>query len=145
MTGEQILREYTPPPLFHGRSWGGWVLDVERLCLVFEGEPVLRGNGSGVTEGVEEYTAYLGLYEIDLERVRECAAMLDWLYQFRGKGWANARTMLGLVDAFRAIFDPQGTLCSGACGSGGGGMVIKNPGAFLRERIARVGRAEDVA
>jgi hypothetical protein len=145
MTGDQILREFAPPPLLHGRKWGDWTLDIERLCLVHLAFPVDLGNGSGRTEGVPPYTAFWGDYEIDLERACDSAAMLDWIYQIRGKGWASARVMKDLLEAFHDILHPQGNLCSGACGGGGGGMVIKNPGAFLRRRIATVGRTKEAA
>jgi hypothetical protein len=135
ITGDQLLREYEPPPLFHGRHWGDWILDVERLCLVYRAFPVALGNGSGLTQGVPPHTAFWGDYEIDLERVRDSAAMLDWIFQIRGKSWASSRVMRDLLEAFHSIFYPQASLCSGACGSGGGGKVIKSAGEFLRKRI----------
>jgi hypothetical protein len=139
MTAEQLSREYDPPALFHGRCWGSWTLDTERLCLVYCAFPVALGNGSGLTQGVPPYTAFWGDYEIDLERVRDSAALLDWLYQIKGKCWASARVMKDLLEAFNSIFHPQESLCSGACGNGAGGKTISNPGAFLRNRIATVG------
>jgi hypothetical protein len=129
-----------PPPLFHGRHWGEWVLDIERLCLVYRGEPVSRGDGSNVTKGVPPYTAYLSCwYEIDIERIHDSAAVLDWIYQVSEKFWATARVTKDLLNAFNAIFHPQASLCSGACGSGRGGKVIADPTAFLKHRIATVG------
>ena len=142
MTGEQLLREYALPALYHGRRWGTWVLDVERLCLVHQGQPVDRGDGSGVTEGVPQYVAFIGKYEVDLERIEDSAAALDWVFQVAGKTWANARVTKDLLNAFDDIIHPQANLCSGACGSGHGGRVIENPGAFLRNRIATVGVKE---
>jgi hypothetical protein len=136
MTLEQISNEYVPPPLFHGRTWGEWVLDTERLCLVFRGKPVTRG------EGPNQYVGYFGIYEIDIERISDSPAMLDWIYQFGGKIWAAGSGLKDLINAFDDVFDPQASLCSGACGNGGGGKVIKNPGAFLRKRIATVGKTD---
>jgi hypothetical protein len=141
MTASQLLYEYAEPRLFHGRKWGAWSLDTERMCLVFEGKPVEHGDGSGLTQGVPRYTAIIGHYEIDLERVRDSAAALDWIFQILGKNWATQRVMKDLLEAFDDIFHPQANLCSGACGSGGGGKVIKDPGAFLRHRIATVGKS----
>jgi hypothetical protein len=134
LTGTQLLRECAPPPLYHGRSWGEWVLDAERLTLVFRGKPVARGDGSNVTEGVEEYVAYIGRYEIDIEEIRQSSGMLDWIFQVGGKTWATARVTKDLINAFDSIFHPQQNLCSG-----GGDKVIQNPKAFLKHRIATVG------
>ena len=135
MTSDQLLRDYEPPALYHGRSWGSWTLDTERLTLVHQAEPITRCEGRH-----DQYTAYLGIWEIDLERIRDSAAMLDWIYQFDEKIWATARASKDLLNALDDVFDPQACLCSGACGSGRGGKVIDNPGAFLRKRIAAVGK-----
>jgi hypothetical protein len=141
MTGGELLHEYAPPPLFHGRRWGTWTLDTERLVLVYDAHPhpVRRGDGSGVTEGVPQYTAFLGPYELDLERVADSAGLLDWIFQIHGKSWATARVTKDLLNALDSILHPQASLCSGACGSGRGGKTIPNPGEFLRKRIATVG------
>jgi hypothetical protein len=139
MTGEQLLREYAPPALYHGRRWGTWMLDVERLCLVHQGHPVDRGDGSGITKGVPRYVAFIGSYEIDLERIADSASALDWIFQVAGKTWANARVTKDLLNALDDVIHPQANLCSGACGSGHGDRVIKDPGAFLRNRIATAG------
>ncbi len=136
MTGEQLLREYALPALYHGRRWGTWSLDAERLCLVHQGKPVDRGDGSGVTEGVPRYVAIIGKYEVDLERIGDSASVLDWIFQVAGKTWASARVTKDLLNALDDVIHPQANLCSGACGSGRGGRVIENPGAFLRNRIA---------
>ena len=141
MTGDDLLREYAPPPLFHGRRWGAWTLDTERLVLVCDAHPVTRDDGSGVTEGVPQYTVFLGPYEIDLERVRDSAGLLDWIFQIHTKSWTTARVTKDLLNALDSIFHPQANLCSGACGNGRGGKIIANPGAFLRKRIETVGRA----
>jgi hypothetical protein len=135
ITGDQLLKDYEPPRLFHGRRWGSWTLDTERLCLVHQAEPSIRCEGRH-----DQYTAYFGIWEIDLERIRDSAAMLDWIFQFDEKVWATARASKDLLNALDDIFDPQACLCSGACGSGRGGKIIDNPGAFLRKRIATVGK-----
>ena len=139
MTAAELVFEYAPPPLYHGRKWGDWTLDTERLCLDFEAHPVMRG------EGPDQYLAYIGHYEIDLERVRDSAAALDWIFQILGKNWATQRVMKDLLNAIDDIIHPQANLCSGACGSGGGGKVIKDPSAFLRGRISTVGKSTRVA
>jgi hypothetical protein len=136
MTSEQLLHEYRPPTLFHGRRWGSWTLDVERRCLVYDAWSEVRGNGSGVTKGVPQYTAYLGAPEIDLDRIRDSAGLLDWIFQVEGKTWATARVTKDLLSAFDAIFHPQQNLCCG-----GGSKTIADPKAFLRNRFATVGAA----
>ncbi|MHB8501414.1 MAG: hypothetical protein ACYDHE_10785 [Candidatus Acidiferrales bacterium] len=102
--------------------------------MVFRGEPVPRGDGSGATEGVKQYVAYLGQYEIDIERIHRSSKMLDWIFQVNGKTWATARVMKDLLNAFDSIFHPQRNLCSG-----GGDKIISNANAFIRRRIATVG------
>jgi hypothetical protein len=124
VSASELLRRFEPPPLFHGRKWGSWVLDSERWCLVYLGEPVLRG------EGADEYTAYLGEYEIDLEHVRQSSQMLDYVFQINGKSWATARVSKDLLNALDDVFNPQANLCSG-----GGNKSISNPASFLRERL----------
>ena len=128
MTGDQILREYAPPRLFHGRHWGSWSFDTERLVLVHNAEPVTRGHGN------DEYVAFLGDYEIDVERIRQSSQALDWIFQIRGKAWATSVVMRDLIEALDDIFEPQASLCS--CGTN---KVISNPTAFLKHRIATVG------
>jgi hypothetical protein len=131
---DRSLTDYAPRVLFQGKRWGQWVLDAERLVLVFRGEPVPRGNGSGVTFGVEGYTAFLGMYEIDIEWIRQSSQVLDWIFQFNATRWATPEVMKDLLAAFRAIFHPQVNLCSF-----GSNKVIENPRAFLRSRIATGG------
>jgi hypothetical protein len=138
LTGAQLMREYAPPPLFHGRHWGDWTLDTERLCLVYDGKPVHRGEGSGVTNGVGAYIAFLGKYEIDLERINQSSALLDWIFQVGRKTWATARVTKDLLNALDDVFHPQRNLCSGGL-SGSASRVIANPSAFLKRRIATVG------
>lgn len=139
LTGAQILHEFAPPPLFHGRRWGSWTLDVERLCLVYDGKPVYRGEGSGVTHGVRAYVGYLGRYEIDLESISQSSGLLDWIFQVGGKTWATARVTKDLLNALDDVLHPQRYLCSGGL-SGGATQTIANPAAFLRARIASVGK-----
>lgn len=137
---QSSIRECAPPALYHGRRWGPWTLDVERLCLVYQGQPVDRGDGSGVTKGVPRYVAFIGSYEVDLERISDSASALDWIFQINGSIWGMSGSMQHLLNAIKDIFNPQSSLCSGACGSGRGGKVIENPGEFLRKRIATVGK-----
>jgi hypothetical protein len=137
LTVAELLREYAPPALFHGKHWGDWTLDTERLCLVYRAFPVALGDGSGRSQGVPPYTAFWGDYEIDIERIRDSAAMLDWIFQIRRKGWATARVMRDLIEALNDIFEPQANLCSAGCNK-----RIGNPKKFLRSRIVAVGSTD---
>jgi hypothetical protein len=138
MTGGELMYEYAPPKLFHGRKWGSWTLDAERLVLAFDGQPAKRGDGSGVTQGVPQYLVFLGRYEVDLEQITDCASLSDWIFQVQGKSWATAKVTKDFLNALNSILHPQKYFCSGAC-RGGGGKTILNPGEFLRKRIATVG------
>ena len=69
-------------------QWHDWHLDVEHLVLV---------NPN---------------YEIDLERCRTSAEVLDWIFQFSSKAYASYLDIAGLVDAFGSVLNPQSTLCS---------------------------------
>jgi hypothetical protein len=75
-------------------TWGPWALDRERLVL----ELVVEG----------EY-----LYDVDLERCGNAAAVLDWLAQLAGKSWATPGIIGQLVAALCDLLDPQARLCGG--------------------------------
>ncbi len=51
-------------------------------------------------------------YEVDLERCKTSAAVLDWITQIAGKTWADDSTLAGLVRDLNRILDPQANLCS---------------------------------
>ena len=136
MSSEEILRQFELPTLFHGRRWGTWTLDTERLCLVYDAWQEERGNGSGRTAGVPLYVGYFGKYEVDLETIRHSAGMLDWVFQISKKGWATRAVTKDLLNALDSIFHPQENLCSGH-----GHKVIADPKAFLRNRFETVGVA----
>ena|SRR5258707_10085653 len=122
ITADRLIRDFEPPKLFHGRRWKKWVFDAERLCLVFEGRPTVRG------EGANQYTGFFGSYEIDLELIRQSSQLLDWIFQ------VGHHRLPGLLDAFYSIFNPQRNLCSG-----GANKIIANATKFLKERTATVG------
>jgi hypothetical protein len=116
--------------LFHGRAWGDWVLDAERLTLVFRGKSTEWGG-----DDIPKFTVYLShVYEIDLERFGTSAQALDWLFQIRTKSWASARVLMDLLNAIHSIVDPQANLCSG-----GGSKKIADIQTFLQERFMPVG------
>lgn len=81
--------------LRHGQRWGHWRLDAHRLTLDYAPEGIWR-------------------YELDLQRNHDAASILDFIFQFHAKAWADSQTMKDLLDALYAIFDPQANLC--ACG-----------------------------
>jgi hypothetical protein len=51
-------------------------------------------------------------YEVDLEKCTTCAELLDWIFQFRKKGWATSRGVGGLVEILNRLLHPQRNLCS---------------------------------
>jgi hypothetical protein len=52
-------------------------------------------------------------YYINLNRIRNSAGMLDWIFQVKGKSVIGPQEMYDLLTAFHDIFQPQQTLCSG--------------------------------
>jgi hypothetical protein len=111
-------------PLFHGRRWGRLTFDAERLCLVFDANPAVRGADEG------RYVAFIG-YEADLERLRTSAAVLDFIFQIHGSIRGMNDGIRDFVNAIDDLLDPQATLCSF-----GTNKVIENPREFLAQRIA---------
>lgn len=53
-----------------------------------------------------------GRYEIDLEKIKTSASMLDWIFQLQAKSWVSDESLADLIMFFRVLFRPQGTLCS---------------------------------
>ena len=70
-------------------QWGDWNFDPDYLTLDHE---------SG--------------YQIDFEEIDSSAAILDWIFQVRGKGWGDAETLYNLLKALDDILDPQSNYCS---------------------------------
>lgn len=89
ISAQEFLKRPRRTPQF-----GGWSLDRRTLCLVLRDV-----NGDD-------------LYEIDLERCRTSAQLLDWVMQVAGKLWATDAVLAGLVRALDAYLDPQTRLCS---------------------------------
>ena len=130
---ETNLARHARPRLFHGCRWGSWTFDTERLVLVHDAQAIIRGRDD------DEYLAFQGNCEIDVERIGQSSQLLDWIFQIHGKRWATPVVMRDLIEAFDDIIHPQQNLCS--CG---GHKVISDPTAFLKDRIATVGM-EDAA
>ena len=76
------------------RSKGDWIFDRERLVLELRD---LEGHW---------------LYEVDLERCRTSAEILDWIMQVAKKRWVTDTVIAGLVRELDRLLDPQATVCS---------------------------------
>lgn len=74
-------------------NWGPWRLDPEVRVLYPTGPGHYR-------------------YEVDLDRCRTSAEVLDWICQIAGKTWADDATIAGLVRALNDLLTPQAHLCS---------------------------------
>jgi hypothetical protein len=46
-------------------------------------------------------------YEIDFEKIRTSAGMLDWIFQIHNKEWGAPTVVPDLVRAFQQLIDPQ--------------------------------------
>lgn len=88
------------------REWNGWRYEPDTLIVAFYDQ---RG---------------VFRYEVDLERCRTSAAMLDWIMQVARKGWATDAVLAGLVRAFNRLLRPQRYLCS--YGKERGPINVKN-------------------
>ena len=54
------------------------------------------------------------VYEIDIERVKGSAGVLDWISQVHKKSWATQKCLKGLLDAFDYLGDDlQNNFCGG--------------------------------
>jgi hypothetical protein len=51
------------------------------------------------------------IYEVDLERCRTNAQVVDWLAQVSAKQWATAAVVGALFQELNRLLDFQGTLC----------------------------------
>jgi len=79
------------------------------------------GNGRDDDHGwdlwwlkLSNYTLVLGRnerYELDLERCRTSAEMLDWIAQLAHKSWATPAILSGAVHALDDVLEPQRNLC----------------------------------
>lgn len=75
-------------------DWGPWRLYPSTLVLVH-----IDADG------------YEG-YEVDLEDCLTPGEVCDWIFQIAGKGWADDRTVAGLVRVLDEVLEPQANLCS---------------------------------
>jgi|SRR5712691_4670156 len=82
-----------PRKIKDGTKWGNWHLEASNLTLALQ-------------------TAE-NKYKIDLESVTDSAEMLDWIFQLRMKVWVTNDIIGDLASAFRDLFNPQATICSG--------------------------------
>jgi len=83
------------------KGWNGWVLDVERLVLMFSKNC---------------------RYEVDLEECINSSRILDRIMQVSRKTWASSDVVSGLVCALHDTLAVQSIFCP--CGTSR--SVIKN-------------------
>ena len=68
------------------------------------------------------YPAYSsGVYEVDLERMPDARAVLDWISQVQKKTWATPVVVGDLVRMLDALLDFQGCICRMDAGHGPSG------------------------
>ena len=93
----------------HGKTWGQWVFDAKRLCLVWrDGEPRQYEVGGELEAGDYLVGGFSG-YEVDLEEITTAGDLCDWVFQVHMHGYDP----MGFLDAIFDLLNPQGTLCSG--------------------------------
>lgn len=85
--------------------FGRWQLNESNLTLLRTGDS-LSGGG----------------YEVDLERCRTSAEVLDWIVQIHRKCW-GPDAVSDLVSAFSFLLKPQQTMCG--CGIEHGPIDVK--------------------
>jgi hypothetical protein len=96
MTGRQLLDGPKPAPLISGSRFGCWILRK-------------RGRQSWLGhKGDHGYG-----YEVDLDRCRSSAEILDWIAQLEQKTWCDATCVGNLVRALNRILRLQGNFCGG--------------------------------
>lgn len=88
------------------RTWGKWTYDPRNLTLTY-----------GPTD-----------YEIDLERLTTCAAMLDFIFQVGQKEW-GCDCVGDLIRALSYLINPQACLCGSRLDRGP--IVVKD---IIRKR-----------
>lgn len=85
MPSASVVRVRSRPR--HGATWGRWTYDERALVLCYHDD------------------AGRWLYEIDLERIRDGAELLDWVAQVAGKRWASEADLGHLVRALGELAD----------------------------------------
>lgn len=71
--------------------WGPWIYDPE-LNVIF-------------------HDSKWRSYHIDLDRMPDSAAVLDWIFQVTNKRWVSISDAGHLIEALRDTINPQATLC----------------------------------
>ena len=59
-----------------------------------------------------------GVYEVDLERMPDARAVLNWISQVQKKTWATPKVVGDLVCLLDALLDFQGCICRMDAGHG---------------------------
>lgn len=73
----------------HGDTWGRFTFRRDNLTL-----------------------EHSGGYYIDLERCKNSAQLLDWIFQIEGKTWMTVEDKGHLIEALQDLLYPQQNLCS---------------------------------
>lgn len=97
--------------LKNGQRFGNWVFNSKQLTLdLYNGDEI---------DG----------YYVDIEEISDSSNMLDWIFQILNKN-TGKENIIGLLEAFDAIFKPQKNLCPD-----GQPEIIENVPQFLAARI----------
>ena len=84
---------------------GRWIFDAQHLVLDF-----VDANGRWI-------------YDVDLERCRTSAEVLDWIIQVRKKQWACDAVLADLIRQLDDVLDLQSSTCG--CGRERGPIDVK--------------------
>jgi hypothetical protein len=87
--GDREMREHL------ANGWGQWRYDPEVLVLIFTMDDQRDHH-----------------YEVDLERCKTSAQVLDWIMQVAGKNWATPQVMYDLIRAIDDLLHLQSNYCS---------------------------------
>ena len=104
-------------------TWGRWVYHPDTFVLRF---------AEGTTDE----------YEVDLDRCKTSAEVLDWIFQVSKKGWVTAAEVGELVGALEYLLDPQCNLCS--LGQDKPIDPRATVARVLKERVADEAKLEDM-
>jgi len=90
--------------------------DIQPLSAFPEPKPIRDGHVFGNWKYCAElkvlrYRDRFG-YEVDLERMETAAAVLDWVFHVSNKTWCSPLDISDLIEAIRALVNPQASLCS---------------------------------
>lgn len=85
---------------------------VPTVPTVPEGYPERDFGKWKYTPGTKVLEHKTSHYQVEVELMPDAAACLDWIFQATAKRWCSPQDTADLVEAIRAIVNPQATLCS---------------------------------